>query len=237
MTKSQKRRENKINKRNLRKPKTQVRKGNGSKPMESRFTITMNDNLGFMGGMFPISLEEIDEYSNRGKEIMVSRGLDTDLKTVEQLIVELTVETNSMDELTSHLHLTTGRLDGGIHCSNGKDHYPFYGFTKDCITGEDEELTSEKMDEIFRNFLLVPVMCYYWKLKKEDTIDPTHDHVHGGNKGEIDHMIKIHTIDDPNIEGVIFGNSRYRRNLSGQVVPYVMKTVQFNERTKSKLCF
>ena len=205
--------------------------------MKSRFTVTMNDDLGFMGGMYPVPLDYLDKFSNIGKEVMVSRGLETDLKTVEEFIVELTVYTNSQDQLTSHLHETTGRLNGGIQGPDGMIHYPFNFVSKNPLTGKYKELTSEKMDDIYRDSLLYPVVCYYWKLKEDDSTDPTQNKIYGGNKGEVDHMIKIETCDDPEIDKVIFGNTKYRSKISGSVVPFVMKTVSYNDRTKCRLSF
>jgi len=206
-----------------------------SKPTQCRITVVKNDNLNSFGGMCSISLDVRDDMSDKGKEILESRGLNTDLESVEQFIVQLTVGTCSMDELTSHIYSTTGRLNGGIGDSEGNIHNPFYGFSDNKITGKSEPLTDEKMDDMFRKILLYPVVCYYWTLKKDDTSDPTQTTIYGGNKGEIDYMIKvIYPEDYPRMEGVIFGNTRYRKSVSGSVIPFVMKMVKLNETMKGR---
>jgi len=54
-----------------------------------------------------------------------------------------------LDELTSHLHFSTGRLNGGYKGMGGWNHYAFNGFSSNSQTGESKELSSEKMDEIY----------------------------------------------------------------------------------------
>jgi hypothetical protein len=217
------------------------RKQNRSKSNRNRYYFELNNQPYGYSGLVPVENGDFQNWVDSGKRNMEERGYETDLETTEKFLAELSVHTCSMDELTSHSHFITGRLNGGYKGMDGWNHYPFNGFSENPQTGESKELSDEKMDEIFLCKLFHPTVCYLWSLLNEEP-EPQDKMCWEGNgvsssfKGNVDHLIKIHFNEEEQPpKSFIIGATKYRTSNAGSVVPYPMKSRELNQNTISRL--